>query len=289
MPPATKGRGGSGSASVKDLVKSLPGESASRWRAGTELLVLVLSCNRDDTIAVDLASGALVRLRVPWPEEHEPDLTAFDVVQATLAADPERDDLASQRRQRWRGSPASRDPAGRRVRHMLQRLAAPPDGPLLGFPGPAAPYWDFRGLRPSAALIVPTRGPQLIRRTDDHSTWARFGWDRDDVWLPVEDAMAARALDAARTERLSGKTLATALGFAPRYLLVSVTARARATATRSAAPSCPRAENSSHAARSEPEREVNGRACPRRGPRPWPTRTPRGGHPCRGRQRRTTR
>jgi hypothetical protein len=35
--------------------------------------------------------------------------------------------------------------------------------------------------------------------------------------------MAARALDAARTERLSGKTLATALGFAPRYLLVSVT------------------------------------------------------------------
>jgi hypothetical protein len=106
---------------------------------------------------------------------------------------------------------------------MLQRLAAPPDGPLLGFPGPAAPYWDFRGLRPSAALIVPTRGPQLIRRTDDHSTWARFGWDRDDVWLPVEDAMAARALDAARTERLSGKTLATALGFAPRYLLVSVT------------------------------------------------------------------
>jgi hypothetical protein len=191
---------------------------------GTELLVLVLSCNRDDTIAVDLASGALVRLRVPWPEEHEPDLTAFDVVQATLAADPERDDLAQPEAATVEGLPRQVGTLrGRRVRHMLQRLAAPPDGPLLGFPGPAAPYWDFRGLRPSAALIVPTRGPQLIRRTDDHSTWARFGWDRDDVWLPVEDAMAARALDAARTERLSGKTLATALGFAPRYLLVSVT------------------------------------------------------------------
>ena len=224
MPPATKGRGGSGSASVKDLVKSLPRRERISVEGGTELLVLVLSCNRDDTIAVDLASGALVRLRVPWPEEHEPDLTAFDVVQATLAADPERDDLAQPEAATVEGLPRQVGTLrGRRVRHMLQRLAAPPDGPLLGFPGPAAPDWAFRGLRPSAALIVPTRGPQLIRRTDDHSTWARFGWDRDDVWLPVEDAMAARALDAARTERLSGKTLATALGFAPRYLLVSVT------------------------------------------------------------------
>jgi hypothetical protein len=50
----------------------------------------------------------------------------------------------------------------------------------------------------------------------------RFGWDRDDVWLPVEDRNAARALDAARRERLSGKSLSTALGFDPQYLLVTV-------------------------------------------------------------------
>jgi len=34
--------------------------------------------------------------------------------------------------------------------------------------------------------------------------------------------LAARALDAARRERLSGKSLAAALGFDPQYLLVTV-------------------------------------------------------------------
>jgi hypothetical protein len=99
---------------------------------------------------------------------------------------------------------------------------ASPDGPLLGFPGASAPYWEFRGFRPSVALIEPTRKPQLIRRQADGTTWVRFGWDRDDVWLPVEDRNAARALDAARRDRLSGKSLANALGFEPQYLLVTV-------------------------------------------------------------------
>ena len=101
-------------------------------------------------------------------------------------------------------------------------MVASPEGPLLGFPGPSAPYWEFRGFRPSVALIEPTRSPQLIRRQADGTTWVRFGWDRDDVWLPVEDRNAARALDAARRERLSGKSLSTALGFDPQYLLVTV-------------------------------------------------------------------
>ena len=39
---------------------------------------------------------------------------------------------------------------------------------------------------------------------------------------PVEDRKAARALDAARRERLSGKSLTNALGFEPQYLLVTV-------------------------------------------------------------------
>jgi hypothetical protein len=50
----------------------------------------------------------------------------------------------------------------------------------------------------------------------------RFGWQRDDVWLRVEDRHAVRALDAARRERLAGKALETALGFAPQYLLASL-------------------------------------------------------------------
>ena len=231
--PSVPRSGGRPDASMGTMPDVRPPQSKELWRdisrrerimvvGGAELRLVVLACTWDDTTAVDLASGALVRLRVPWPPGHEPDLGPFDVVEARLADDPERDDLAQ---------PEALTPAdlprhigtlrGRRLRRMLARLAAPPDGPLLGFPGSSAPYWDFRGSRPSAALIVPTRGPQLIRRQEG-STWVRFGWDRDDVWLPVLDPRAARALDAARRERLSGKNLATALGYRPHYLLASL-------------------------------------------------------------------
>jgi hypothetical protein len=210
-------------AEARSLLRDLPRRDHVLMAAGAELRLLVLACTDDDTTAVDLSSGALIRLRVTWPENHAPDLAAFDVVEAKLADDPEHDDLAHPEAVTAAGLPRQVGTLrGRRVRHMLQRLAAPPDGPLLGFPGPAAAYWEFRGHRPSAALVVPTRGPQLIRRPTDGSTWVRFGWQRDDVWLRVEDRHAVRALDAARRERLAGKALETALGFAPQYLLASL-------------------------------------------------------------------
>ncbi len=209
---------------VKAMLRDLPRRERTLVVGGSELRLLVLACTLEDTTAIDLSSGAMVRLRVDWPEGHEPDLTPFDVVESQLADDPERDDLAQPEALRAAGLPRQVGTLrGRRTRHLLERLSAPPDGPLLGFPGPSAAYWEFRGNRPSAALVHPTRGPQLIRRHADGSTWVRFGWDRDDVWLPVEDPRAIRALDAARRDRLAGKDLATALGFRPQYLLASLT------------------------------------------------------------------
>jgi hypothetical protein len=190
---------------------------------GSTLHLLVLSSTVEDTTVVDLATRTVMRVRVPWPEGHEPDISTFDVVEVTLAEDPERDDLARPEATTVADLPRHVGTLrGRHLRKLLRRLVASPDGPLLGFPGPSAPYWEFRGFRPSVALIEPTRRPQLIRRQADGTTWVRFGWDRDDVWLPVEDRNAARALDAARRERLSGKSLSTALGFEPQYLLVTV-------------------------------------------------------------------
>ena len=190
---------------------------------GSTLHLLVLSSTREDTTVVDLATRTVMRVRVPWPEGHEPDIEAFDVVEVTLADDPERDDLAQPEATTVADLPRHVGTLrGRHARKLLRRLVASPDGPLLGFPGASAPYWEFRGFRPSVALIEPTRKPQLIRRQADGTTWVRFGWDRDDVWLPVEDRNAARALDAARRDRLSGKSLANALGFEPQYLLVTV-------------------------------------------------------------------
>lgn len=190
---------------------------------GAQLRLLVLASTDEDTVAVDLASGAVLRLRIPWPDGHEPDLSPFDVVEATLADDPERDDLAQPEAATAAFLPRHVGSLrGRRTRRLLNRLAVTPDGPLLGFPGPSAPYWEFRGFRPSVALIRPARGPQLIRRPGDGSTWVRFGLQRDDIWLPVEDTHTCRALDASRRERLHGKALGTALGFTPHYLLVAV-------------------------------------------------------------------
>lgn len=210
------------------LLRELPRRDRVLVEGGAQLHLLVLACTDEDTTAVDLSSGTLVRLRVDWPDGHEPDLAAFDVIEATLADDPERDDLAQPEATTVTGLPRQVGTLrGRKVRRVLEHLAVPPDGPLLGFPGSSAPYWEFRGNRPSSALIEPTRGPQLIRRPADGSTWVRFGWKRDDVWLPVEDTQACRALDAARRERLSGKDLATALGFSPQYLLASVSSPPR--------------------------------------------------------------
>jgi hypothetical protein len=190
---------------------------------GSTLHLLVLSSTLEDTTVVDLATRTVMRIRVPWPENYEPDIGTFDVVEVTLAPDPERDDLAQPEATTVDDLPRHVGTLrGRHVRKLLRRLVAKPDGPLLGFPGASAPYWEFRGFRPSVAIIEPTRSPQLIRRSADGSTWVRFGWDREDVWLPVEDRKAARALDAARRERLSGKSLTAALGFEPQYLLVTV-------------------------------------------------------------------
>ncbi len=213
------------SGTARDVARSVRPTPRIDVTGGTSLTLLVLACQSEDTTAADLASGALVRVRVGWPEDHQPDLQPFDVTEVTLADEPERDDLAQPEAVTANGLPRHLGTLhGRRVRRLLAQLVAPIDDYVLGFPGASAPYWEFRGSRPSLALVTPTRGPMLFRRIEDRSIWVRFGWGRSDNWLPVEDLQAARALDAARRDRLGGKDLASALGFKPHYLVVSVTA-----------------------------------------------------------------
>jgi hypothetical protein len=145
------------------------------------------------------------------------------VVDATWAADPERDDLAQPEAVSLDGVPEAVGALrGRRARRVLRHLVAPAEQHLLGFPGVSAPYWEFGGMRPSVALVVPSRGPLLFHRRADHSVWARFGWPRSDNWLPVEDRRAVAALWASRQDRLSGRDLARAFGFRPHFLVVTL-------------------------------------------------------------------
>lgn len=184
---------------------------------------MVLACTPEDTVAVDLGSGAMVRLRIAWGEDRPPDLSPFDVVDAVIAADPERDDLAQPEAVTVTGVPAALGALRKRqARQILRSLVIPNEQHLLGFPGTSAPYWEFRGMRPSVAVVVPNRGPLLFRRREDDTVWARFGWPRSDNWLPVEDPRGLAALQRARRDRLSGKDLAGALGYRPYFLVVTL-------------------------------------------------------------------
>jgi hypothetical protein len=208
---------------TKDLLRRLPKRARLEVPPEGVVYVLVLGCTPEDTVGIDLSSGTLLRLRVDWPEDHPPDLSSFDVVEATIAAHPDRDDLAQPEAVSVKGLPRQLGKLrGREVRKMLATLQAPLDGPLLGFRGSSAPYWEFSGARPSVALIVATRGPQLFRRHEDGTTWVRFGWERDDVWLLCADQHATRSFVSARREQLAGKDMATALGFKPHYLLTAL-------------------------------------------------------------------
>ena len=107
----------------------------------------------------------------------------------------------SRRRSPRAGSPATSGPCtGGGSATSSTRLVAPVEEHLLGFPGASAPYWEFRGFRPSLALIVPSKGPVLFRRIGDRSVWARFGWGRSDNWLPGRGP-AGRARPRRRTPR----------------------------------------------------------------------------------------
>ncbi|HEX3459652.1 MAG TPA: hypothetical protein VHT49_01995 [Acidimicrobiales bacterium] len=211
------------SGTARAVVRGVKTRERIEVAGGATLTILVLSCHPEDTTGVDLASGTLVRARVAWPEGHLPDLVPFDVVEAVLADEPERDDLAQPEAVTVSGLPRHLGTFhGRRNRRLLHQLAAPIEEHVLGFPGTSAPYWEFRGFRPSLALLVPTKGPVLFRRERERSVWIRFGWGRSDNWLPVEDPRADRALDVARRDRLHGKELASALGFKPHYLVASI-------------------------------------------------------------------
>ena len=208
---------------IKTLVENMPQRDVVDLTPGTTIHGLVLGSTNETTTVVDLASHTIVRWRIPWRDDFVTDLAAFDVVQGVLADDIERTDLAQPEAVTLAELPRRLGTyRGHRVRKWLEQLASPADGPLFGFRGPSAPYWEFRGERPSVALIAPDRGPQLMRRHDDGSTWVRFGWFGDDIWLLCEDQHAIRTIEATRRASLTGKDLATALGFRPAYILTTL-------------------------------------------------------------------
>ena len=135
------------SGTARDVARAVKHRDQIAVEGGTSLTLLVLACHEEDTTGVDLASGALVRVRVDWPDEHGPDLAPFDVVETHLADEPERDDLAQPEAVTATGLPRHLGTLhGRRVRHLLHQLAAPVEDHVLGFPGASGPVLGVQGI-----------------------------------------------------------------------------------------------------------------------------------------------
>lgn len=189
---------------------------------GSTLKVLMLATGPDHCAGVDLDSGAFVR--GCWPAEagSAPTFRSYVVATGVIADDDAPPDPAQPERVALTGPPR---PTGRLRRRLVERYLRPllaPEGlPLLGFFGPSIPYWDVPGTHPSLALMVPSRGPQVIM-TEEGRLRARFEWDDMEHLYPVTDPRTSALIKTSGRYRLSADALAGVLGHHVRYLLMAL-------------------------------------------------------------------
>ncbi|HLH46910.1 MAG TPA: hypothetical protein VKV25_07110 [Acidimicrobiales bacterium] len=160
---------------------------------GVTLRLLVLADDGGHCAAVDLDTGVLVRAWSPRASERR--LRPYDVVEVTLAPDPEAvpdpsepealvlDDAPE---------PVGRL-AGRRVERLLRPLLHPKHAPLLSTHGPAVPFWERSADHPSIALVEPD-GEIVLRREPGYLA-CRFEWQGKQRELPCLDRRVAADMD----------------------------------------------------------------------------------------------
>lgn len=190
--------------------------------SGAQLRLLILAERPNEYLAVDLASGALVRAYGATATETGPK-HVLDVVKVELGDNEHASDLSQPEAITIAGPPRTvRRVRPGRVKRYLRALVAPSSQPLLGFPAPSTPYWTFDGTRPSVALVKPDDGPYIEWRESDDTLWAGFRWGAGRYVLPVDDARLSSAIADSGKDSLSGRALGRALGHNPHYLLVAL-------------------------------------------------------------------
>lgn len=152
--------------------------------AGGDVEFLVLAGGRRWCAAIDLSNGAL--RTVEWDDDVEPP-RALAVVRGRVRAPDEPPDPARPEAMALAGAPAlaGRMPR-RRAERWLRPLLHPDSEHLLGFPGPATPYWTLNGERASVALVAPPTPPVVA------GGHCRFRWRNVVHALPVLPSALAR-------------------------------------------------------------------------------------------------
>lgn len=153
-------------------VRSLVERPCRTVEAGVELTLLVLSVSPLGLAAVDQASGAIVRAGAELLDGLA--LRPYDVVSVSLAesggpfdrTQPESVALASPPRPLHRLTP-------RRAERWVRPVLHPEWTHILGFAGPAIPFWELDGTRPSVA-VIPARASVGV--DDEGLLRCRFLW-----------------------------------------------------------------------------------------------------------------
>jgi hypothetical protein len=206
-----------------------------------EVMRCLLLAGGPEWVAVDVASGALVRSHASgWPASGAEDgseaseaagvfhgaqaevTPELDVVVIELASDDEPVDPARPEAVMLSRAPARvGTPRRRAVRRILQELLpADPKRPLLGSLGPSISYEDLDGSRPSVAIVAPDRTP--VFASDAKGTWCQFGLGGRKHQLPVVDKRILGARSETRGAALGTEAIARAIGGSPRYLVVGL-------------------------------------------------------------------
>lgn len=153
--------------------------------AGAEAQLLVLAGGQRWCAAIHLGTGALVSAR--WDHPVASTLAPLTMARARVADD--QGDVDPVRPEELVLDAPPR-PVGRVARRRAERWLRPllhPSGEhLLGFPGPAVPYWALTGTRPSLAVVAPAAPPVVA------GGQCRFRWRNLAHTLPV----LPQALDA---------------------------------------------------------------------------------------------
>lgn len=149
--------------------------------AGVELTLLVLSVSPLGLAAVDMDSGALVRTGAEPLDGVV--LRPYDVISVRLAASPEPVDPTQPEAVVLATRPRPlRHLTARRAERWLRPVLHPERTHILGFAGPAVPYWELDGTRPSVA-VVPARATMGVDA--DGLVRCRFLWRTLPHDLPV--------------------------------------------------------------------------------------------------------
>lgn len=206
-------------------------------------------------IGIDLASGALVQTTHPLGDDgagRHPHLQCFDVAVGRLADDdraPEllirtgssagtgdpldrapSDDAAGGGIDAWTPELAILDQPLRHIGHVGPRRAAryirpvlhPRSGPILGFHGPAAPFWSIDGTGPTISIVRPDSAIGV--RVSEQGVHAVFRWRGILHQLPLEAPDVLARLDWLPQGITSGRELHEAIRYVPHLIVVRLAA-----------------------------------------------------------------